>query len=81
MLHGLLYGRPAPPRREREGITTPALVIAHTLDPLHALADSEAVVRDMPNARLVRARTFLEMRFAPGRLTAEVADFLEEVWA
>jgi pimeloyl-ACP methyl ester carboxylesterase len=80
VLHGLLYGRPAPPRREREGITTPALVIAHTLDPLHAFADSEAVVRDLPNARLVRARTFFEMRFAPGRLSAEVADFLDEAW-
>ena len=81
VLHGLLYGRPAPPRRKRERIATPALVIAHTLDPLHAFADSEAVVRDLPNARLVKAHTFLEMRFAPGRLTAEVADFLEEVWA
>ncbi|MBA2428637.1 MAG: hypothetical protein H0V55_02805 [Thermoleophilaceae bacterium] len=70
-----------PRRRARSAITTPALVIAHTLDPLHAFADSEAVVRDLPNARLVRARTFLEIRFAPGRLSAEVADFLDEVWS
>ena len=80
VLHGLLYGRPAPPRKERERIQTPALVIGHTLDPLHAFGDSKAVARDLPNARLVEARTFLEMRFAPGRLTAQVADFLDRVW-
>ncbi len=80
VLRGILYGRPAPPPGEREQIEAPALVIAHTLDPLHPFDDSEAAVRDLRNARLVRARTILEMRFAPGRLTGHVADFLDEVW-
>jgi pimeloyl-ACP methyl ester carboxylesterase len=81
VVHGLLYGRAAPSRTERQGIEVPALVIAHTLDPLHPLDDCRAAVRDLPDARLVRARTMLEMRFAPDRLAGEIADFLDEVWA
>jgi pimeloyl-ACP methyl ester carboxylesterase len=81
LIAGLSYGRTAPPREERRGIETPALVIAHTLDPLHALGDSVGAVQDLPNARLVRAKSFLEMRFAPGRLSDEVASFLDECWA
>lgn len=80
VLRGILYGRPAPPRRERERIEAPALVIAHTLDPLHPLVDSKAAARDLPNARLVRAHTILEMRLAPERLAGRMADFLDEVW-
>jgi hypothetical protein len=58
----------------------PILIIAHSGDPIHALADSKTAVRDLPNGELVRARTFFEMRFAPGRLSDEVADFLERRW-
>jgi pimeloyl-ACP methyl ester carboxylesterase len=81
VLHGLSYGRTAPPRHERERITAPTLVIAHTMDPLHALGDSEAAVRDLPRARLTRARTFFEMRFAPGRLSREIAAFVGGCWS
>jgi pimeloyl-ACP methyl ester carboxylesterase len=81
VIHGLLYGRTAPSRTERRAIDVPALVIAHRLDPLHPLDDCEAAVRDLPDARMVRARTMLEMRFAPDRLAGEIADFLDEVWA
>lgn len=80
-LQGLSFGRTAPPREERERITAPTLVIAHTMDPLHALADSEGAVRDLPRARLTKARTFFEMRFAPGRLSREIAAFVEECWS
>ncbi len=80
-LQGMSYGRTAPPREELKRMAAPTLVIAHTMDPLHALGDSEAAVRDIPNARLTRARTFLEMRFSPGRLSGEIADFVEECWS
>jgi pimeloyl-ACP methyl ester carboxylesterase len=80
VLVGLAYGRTAPPREEREKLEMPILIIAHEGDPIHALADSKTASRDLPNAELVRARTFFEMRFAPGRLSDEVADFLERRW-
>jgi hypothetical protein len=31
---------------------------------------------ELPNARLLEARTLLEMRLAPARLTAEITAFL-----
>ncbi len=80
-IQGLSYGRTAPPVERREEIEAPALIIAHTRDPLHPLSDAETAVRDLPHARLVRARTFFEMRFAPDRLAGEVARFLDEVAA
>ena len=80
VLVGLAYGRTAPPREEREQLEMPALIIAHSGDPIHALADAKAAARDLPNSELVRARTFLEMRFSPGRLADEVADFLMRWW-
>jgi pimeloyl-ACP methyl ester carboxylesterase len=81
VLVGLAYGRTAPPREERERLEMPILIIAHSGDPIHALADSKTASADLPNAELVRARTFFEMRFAPGRLSDEVADFLERLEA
>ena len=80
VLVGLAYGRTAPPREEREQLEMPALIIAHSGDPIHALADAKAAARDLPNSELVRARTFFEMRFSPGRLADEVAEFLERWW-
>ena len=77
VLVGLAYGRTAPPREERERLEMPILIIAHSGDPIHAFADSKTASGDLPNAELVRARSFFEMRFAPGRLSGEVADFLE----
>ncbi len=79
-IQGLNFGRTAPPVEERREIEAPALVIAHTLDPLHPLADAEAVAGEMPNARLLRARSILEMRFSPDRLAGQIADFLDETW-
>ncbi len=56
-------------------------MIAHTHDPLHPLADAEALAGELPDARLLRARSILEMRFSPDRLAAQMADFLDETWA
>ncbi len=55
-------------------------MIAHTMDPLHALGDSQACARELLNARLTRAKTFFEMRFSPGRLSAEIGDFVDGCW-
>ncbi len=48
VLEGLLFGRTAPPREERELITLPALVIGHPADPLHPFTDSDMLVEEMP---------------------------------
>ena len=80
VLQGLLLGRTCPPRTEREAIEAPALVIGHPSDPIHPFADSDDLVREMPNARLVDANSILEWRLSPGRLNGELDRFLAEVW-
>ena len=79
VLEGILFGRTAPPREERQLIETPALIIGHPNDPLHPFSDADMVTEEMPNARLVDANSILEWRLNPGRLDDELSDFLEEV--
>jgi hypothetical protein len=59
------------------GCRVPALVIAHTLDPLHAFKDARELVLVHPNARLVRAYSILELRVRPRRLVRIASRFLE----
>jgi pimeloyl-ACP methyl ester carboxylesterase len=80
VLHGLLTGRIAPHPNDREKVETPALIIGHTRDLLHPFSDAEALHRDLRNSELVQARSFFELRFPPNRLSARLADFLDEVW-
>jgi pimeloyl-ACP methyl ester carboxylesterase len=80
VLEGLLFGRTAPPREERERIEVPALVIGHRADPLHPFSDSDMLVEELPNGRLVNAESIFEWRLKPGRLDDELADFLGEVY-
>jgi pimeloyl-ACP methyl ester carboxylesterase len=81
VLEGILFGRSAPPREERERLEQPALVIGHSGDPLHPFSDAGMLVEEMPNARLVDANSILEWRLKPARLDDELASFLEEVHA
>jgi hypothetical protein len=80
VLEGLLFGRTAPPQAERELIGLPALVIGHPSDPLHPFIDSDMLVSEMPQARLVNAESILEWRLKPGRLDNELAAFVTEVY-
>ena len=80
VLQGLLLGRTCPPRSERELIETQALIVGHPSDPIHPFSDSDDLVREMPNARLVDANSILEWRLAPARLNGELDRFLTEVW-
>jgi hypothetical protein len=77
---GLLAGRTCPPHWEREKFEAPALVVGHPSDPLHPFSDSDQLVREMPNARLVDANSIIEWRLNPGRLDDELGRFLNEVW-
>jgi pimeloyl-ACP methyl ester carboxylesterase len=81
VLEGILFGRSAPPRAERQDLQMPALVIGHPSDPLHPFSDADMLCEEMPNARLVDANSILEWRLNPGRLDDELSGFLAEVHA
>jgi pimeloyl-ACP methyl ester carboxylesterase len=80
VLQGLFFGRTAPPRSERAQIETHSLVIGHGRDPIHPFSDSDMLVRELRNGRLIEANSILELRLAPARLTGEIARFLDECW-
>jgi len=80
VLHGLFFGRTAPHKSERRQIAAPALVIGHERDPVHPFSDSDALVAELPNGRLVQASSILELRLTPERLTGEIGDFLDRCW-
>jgi pimeloyl-ACP methyl ester carboxylesterase len=81
VLEGILFGRTAPTKTEREALEHPALVIGHPNDPLHPFSDADMLVEEMRNARLVDANSILEWRLTPERLTNELAAFVDEVYA
>ena len=81
VLQGLFFGRIAPPRSVRRTLSPPALVIGHPNDPVHPFTDSDELVRELPNARLLEAESIIELRVRPERLTAEIAAFVDECWA
>jgi pimeloyl-ACP methyl ester carboxylesterase len=81
VLEGLLLGETAPHREQRLGIEQPALIVGHTRDPVHPFSDSGMLAEELPGARLVEATSILEWRLSPKRLDAELAGFLDEVWA
>jgi pimeloyl-ACP methyl ester carboxylesterase len=81
VLHGVLTGPVAPTEEARAGIMVPALVIAHTRDLIHPFSDAEALVELLPDARLLPARSMLELRVRPDRLTEQISAFAEEAWA
>jgi len=78
VIQGLFFGRVAPPSEERRAMQQPTLVIGHYRDPVHPFSDSDMLVREMPNARLVEASSILELRLTPERLTSEIVGFIEE---
>src|SRR3954467_4625575 len=80
VLQGLFFGRVAPPRSERSRIETRSLVIGHGRDPVNPFSDSDMLVRELRNGRLIEANSIVELRLAPARLTGEIARFLDECW-
>ncbi|MBN6039324.1 alpha/beta fold hydrolase [Amycolatopsis sp. 195334CR] len=77
LLHGVLFGRIAPPKSVRRQIKVPALVIGHQRDPIHPFGDADTLAVDLPDARFIQARSPIEFRLDPGRLTDAVLDFLD----
>jgi pimeloyl-ACP methyl ester carboxylesterase len=77
VLQGLFFGRVAPPSEERRALDQETLVIGHYRDPIHPFSDSDMLVRELPNARIVQASSVLELRLTPERLTGEIVEFME----
>ena len=81
VLHGVLLGPIAPTVDQRRAITAPALVLGHGIDLIHSFSDAQRLARQLPDARLIRTRTFAELWVRPARLTAQISEFLDRVWA
>src|SRR5947209_6772556 len=80
VLQGIIFGRTAPDRSERRTFRAPALVIGHPRDPVHPFSDADMLAAELPNGRLIDANSIIELRTRPQRLTAKIADFVEECW-
>ncbi|MBK1782872.1 alpha/beta fold hydrolase [Prauserella cavernicola] len=81
LLHGVFFGRIAPPRSVRGEILVPALVIGHQGDPIHPFGDADTLADDLPNAEFVRARSPVELRSDPARLTEAITGFVRGRYA
>ncbi len=81
VVHGVFFGRIAPPSRRRRRIDAPALVVGHQRDLLHPAADAEMLAEELPDARFVRAGSALEWRVHPARLDQEAVAFVERCWS
>jgi pimeloyl-ACP methyl ester carboxylesterase len=80
VLQGLFFGRIAPHRTERATFEAPTLVLGHHRDPVHPFSDADALLRELPNARLVEAGHFFELRLDPETMTREIGTFVDECW-
>jgi hypothetical protein len=80
VLQGILFGRTAPDHTTRKSLETPALVIGHPRDPVHPFSDADMLAGELPNAKLIDANSIVELRLKPKRLTAKIADFVQDCW-
>jgi pimeloyl-ACP methyl ester carboxylesterase len=81
VLQGILFGRTAPPRRERLTFDAPALILGHPRDPIHPFSDADTLAAELPNATLIDASSVIELRTTPARLTAKIAAFLDDCFS
>ena len=79
-IHGIFFGRIAPPTGLRKQIQAPAMVVGHPRDPIHPWADAAMLAEEMPAAHFVEAKGILEWRRTPARLNAEATSFVADCW-
>lgn len=79
VLHGILVGPVVPAASVRRQLHMPTLIIGHGGDRLHSLRDAVALAREMPNARLLKANSLIELRRKPERLWPDIQSFLQSV--
>jgi pimeloyl-ACP methyl ester carboxylesterase len=80
VLHGVLAGPVSPTQEQRAAIERPVLILGHQHDLIHPFSDAHALANELPDGRLERAASPLELRLRPTRLTACIAEFLSEIW-
>lgn len=80
ILHGVLVGPVAPTQDERARIEAPTLVLAHRHDLIHPFSDAKRLAEHMPHATLVGARSPIELRLRPDRLTDVIVGFTDAAW-
>ncbi|WKN47212.1 alpha/beta fold hydrolase [Nocardioides sp. Arc9.136] len=80
VVHGLFFGRLAPPSSQRRRIAVPALVVGHPADPVHPAADAAMLAQELPQATFVQARSILEWRVSPERLDRAAVGFALGCW-
>jgi pimeloyl-ACP methyl ester carboxylesterase len=80
ILQGILFGRTAPDHLIRQRIELPTLIIGHPRDPIHPFSDADMLAAELPNGCLIDANSIIELRTNPKRLTAKIADFIDECW-
>jgi len=81
LLQGLFFGRTAPPREERRTLEPPTLIIGHPRDPIHPFSDSDMLMNELPDARLIEASSILELRISPEHLTGQIVEFIDDCWS
>jgi pimeloyl-ACP methyl ester carboxylesterase len=81
VLQGILFGRTAPDHWVRQSIEVPGLVIGHPRDPVHPFSDADMLAAELPHGRLIDANSIVELRTRPKRLTAKIADFVEDCYS
>jgi pimeloyl-ACP methyl ester carboxylesterase len=77
VLRGMMVGPIVPTVGQRGSLSQPALIIGHRFDQLHSLRDASRLASVMPNAQFVEARSILELRRRPARLTSAIIGFLD----
>ena len=56
-------------------------MLGHPRDPVHPFSDAGHARLEMPERADLEANSLVELRLTPDRLTGEIADFLDELWA
>jgi pimeloyl-ACP methyl ester carboxylesterase len=79
-VHGIFFGRIAPPTRVRTTLDVPTMVVGHPRDPIHPAADAEMLADEIPGARFVEAKSILEWRAHPERLDRLAMEFVDQCW-
>lgn len=80
-VHGIFFGRIAPSSAQRSRIEAPAFVVGHPRDPIHPAADAAMLAEELPDSEFVEARSIVEWRARPDRITDKAIAFLDRVFA
>ena len=79
-MHGIIFGRIAPPSRVRRSIAVPALVVGHPKDPIHPAADAAMLAEEIPGRSSSGRGASSSGGWRPIASTALATEFALECW-